>query len=341
LCAVNTRADYFVKASAEAESMNANDFKVSVVIPTFNRAVFLEEAIQSVLAQTWPVYEIIVVDDGSTDNTPTVIAAYGDKIRYFKQKNQGPSAARNYAMREARGNWIAFLDSDDLWVREKIQIQTEFVRQHPYLEFVFGNLAIFSENHSDVEPEILNLAVHEYLQANAADLKDFFGQLLLCNPVPTSSMLFRSDCLRRAGFLDETMRYCEDYDFLLRLAGNVRAGFVDRILVKRRMHGSNAINAHIAICEGALKAFKRCDKKSDLPAEVRRTVLRRIAAIQYDLASALIKRGRFDEAYVGLTELQVKDMPDSVLLRAKIAVKKLLAKTMGKGNKATDQHLCP
>ncbi len=197
--------------------VNASDLKVSAIIPAFNRAHYLPEAIQSILAQTVPVFEIIVVDDGSTDDTSNVIAAYGNKIRYLKQKNQGPSAARNYAVREANGNWLAFLDSDDLWVPEKNQIQTEFICQHPYMDFIFGDLANFNENHHDEEPEILDRMVHQYLVANAVDLKDFFRQLLFSNPVPTSSVLIRSDCFRRVGWLDETMRYCEDYDYWLRL----------------------------------------------------------------------------------------------------------------------------
>jgi glycosyltransferase involved in cell wall biosynthesis len=309
-------------------SENTSGFKVSVIIPTFNRAHYLPQAIQSVLAQTVPVHEIIVVDDGSTDNTPDIIMAYGDKIRYLKQKNQGPSAARNYAMREVRGNWVAFLDSDDLWVPEKNQLQAEFVRQHPYLEFVFGNLAIFSEHQSDDKPEILDLAVHQYLQANATDLKDFFRQLLFCNPVPTSSVLLRSDCFRQVGWLDETMRYCEDYDYWLRLAPDFRAGFVDHVLVKRRMHDSNAIKAYSAICEGTLKVLKRLRQKNNLPADVHQILLRRIASVQYNLSSHLIKHGRFGEAYIGLAELQVDDLQGSILLRTKILAKLLLAKAM-------------
>jgi glycosyltransferase involved in cell wall biosynthesis len=324
------RAEYFVKVLAEDESMNASDFKVSVVIPTFNRAVFLAEAIQSILAQTLPVYEIIVLDDGSTDNTSEVIRAYGEKIRYFKQKNQGPSVARNYAMREAGGNWIAFLDSDDLWVPEKNQLQAEFICQHPYLEFVFGDQAVFSERHSAMEPEILNLVLHQNLQKNAADLKDLFRQLLFCNPIPTSSVFLRSDCLPRVGFFDETLPIAsEDYEYWLRLAFVLRAGFVDHILVKRRMHDSNAMNARIPVWQGILKLLKHLRQKNDLPAEIHQILRHRIASIQYDLASDLIKRGRFKDASMHLGDLQSNDLNSSPILRLKVLLKRIAAKCLG------------
>jgi len=308
---------------------NINDIRVSVVVPTFNRAHYLPEALQSALEQTLPVFEIIVVDDGSTDGTAGLMKSYGDKIRYLVQKNQGPSAARNHALREARGNWIAFLDSDDLWVPEKNLVQTEFIRRHPALDFVFGDLANFDERRCDQTPEILDRAVHQYLQANAADLKDFFRQLLFCNPVPTSSALFRADCIRRIGFLDETMRYCEDYDYWLRLAPQARAGFVDHILVRRRVHETNAIKAYVAICEGTLKTLKRWRQKEGLSADVRRIILRRIASVQYNLSSHLLKCGRFGEAYLGLAELQAGDFQGSILWRTKIRIKMLLARAMG------------
>jgi len=307
-----------------------DDFKVSVVIPTYNRAHFLPEAIRSVLAQTVPVYEIIVVDDDSTDNTVEVLAPFGDKIRYFKQKNQGPSAARNYAMREAKGNWIAFLDSDDLWVPEKNQLQLEFLRQHPTIDFVFGNLTNFNEQKCDETPEILDAKVYAYFQANSAHLKDFLLQLLLCNPVPTSAALFRTTTLPQTGPLDEKMRYCEDYDFWLRLALVGQVGFVDRILVKRRMHECNAIKAYIALCEGTLKAFNRLNQNAKLSAEAQQILNRRMTSIQYNLSSYRLKCGEFDEASAGFAELRAKKSAGSLLWYAKVYTKSLMANTMRK-----------
>src|SRR5215510_13181409 len=110
---------------------------VSVVIATYNRSRQVREAIDSVLAQTLPVREVIVVDDGSKDDTRAQLLAYGDRIRPFFQTNGGASAARNLAMRMAQGSWIAFLDDDDVWQPEKIAQQWELVQKNPSLGLVY------------------------------------------------------------------------------------------------------------------------------------------------------------------------------------------------------------
>lgn len=303
---------------------------VSVVIPTFNRAHFLREAIDSILAQSVPVYEIIVVDDGSTDETQSVVKAYKGPVRYLWQKNQGPSAARNHGIREAKGDWIAFLDSDDLWVPRKNQIQTEFLQQNPHLDFVFGNLSNFTESHASEEPEILNDAVHQYLVAHATDLKDLFQKLLICNPIPTPTVVFRRSCISQAGFFDETMRHCEDYDYWLRFATCCRAGFIDQILVKRRMHDTNEIKAQESVYAGTLKVLRNWSKKEDLASEVRQTLLQRIAALQYDLSSYLIKHGKFKAAQAQLAELKIMNLNPPPLLRVKIWLKTTFVALMAK-----------
>jgi glycosyltransferase involved in cell wall biosynthesis len=302
------------------------EFRISVIIPTFNRVRFLCEALDSVLAQTVPVYEIIVIDDGSTDDTEKTVRNYRGNIRYLRQNNQGPSAARNYGMREATGDWIAFLDSDDLWVPDKIQAQTDLIRQHPHLDFVFGDLSLFDETKHDNEPEILNKTVQEYMITHAADLKDFFRQLLICNPIPTSAVLFRRECLLQTGYFDETMRYCEDYDLWLRFAAKYRLGFVNKILVRRRMHDSNAMNAHEAIYNGSLKVFKRLEANGGLSPEMQQTVSRRIFSTQYDLASHLAKRKQFEAARVHFRELQSRKIDGLGMLQWKIRVKIWLLK---------------
>ena len=104
---------------------------ISVIIPTYNRFTFLKNAIDSVLAQTFQEFELIVVDDGSTDETPKLISSYGNKLRVITQANQGPSAARNRGIEAAKGKWIAFLDSDDVWKLDKLEKQVQFIKDHP------------------------------------------------------------------------------------------------------------------------------------------------------------------------------------------------------------------
>ena len=105
--------------------------RVSVIIPTYNRGEVLEQAIKSVLNQTYQNYEIIVVDDGSTDNTHRILEKYGHKIRYYSKLHGGVSSSRNFGLEKSEGSWVAFLDSDDYWLPEKLERQIEFVRQNP------------------------------------------------------------------------------------------------------------------------------------------------------------------------------------------------------------------
>ena len=117
----------------------------SVIIPTYNRAALLREALDSVFAQSFTDYEVIVVDDGSTDETAAVVASYGSRIRYFQQQNQGPGAARNLGAKYATGEYIAFLDSDDLWFSWTLKTISEVIKQQKYPSFIAANAVDFTE----------------------------------------------------------------------------------------------------------------------------------------------------------------------------------------------------
>src|ERR1022692_2070993 len=132
---------------------------VSAVIPTYNRARFVGEAIDSILAQSRPVDEIIVVDDGSTDNTVESLKKYGAAIRCVRHQNNGPSAARNRGVKESKCDFVAFLDSDDLWVPRKNELQLRFLVDNPGIEFVFGNMVYFSQENAAETLDIKNALV--------------------------------------------------------------------------------------------------------------------------------------------------------------------------------------
>src|ERR1700722_8506374 len=135
--------------------------KVSVVIPTYNRAATVPRAIESVLAQTVTDLEVIVVDDGSSDDTGKVLREmFGDRIRYYSQANQGASVARNKGVEEARGEWIAFLDSDDLWEKEKLEWQLKAVeRFQPHCKVCYTDTRLF--NHPETRT-LFQLVEHEF-----------------------------------------------------------------------------------------------------------------------------------------------------------------------------------
>src|SRR5712692_3480948 len=184
---------------------------VSVVIPTFNSADYVVQAIQSVLAQTYQEFEIIVVDDASTDNTEELLRPFADRICYVRQDRGGQSAARNRGILQARGELIAFLDADDLWRPTKLARQVEYLKCHPeaclvYTDFTRGPLP-GSNNESrlrDFKPR---------------DPADVFHGLLEENFIATPTVMVRRSALARSGLFDPTLRGSEDLDLWLRLAG--------------------------------------------------------------------------------------------------------------------------
>jgi glycosyltransferase involved in cell wall biosynthesis len=179
--------------------------KVSVVIPTYNSGPLVVEAVQSVLAQTRPAYEIIVVDDGSTDDTAERLAAFGGQIQYIRQANARVAAARNTGVAAATGDAIAFLDADDAWHPEKLVRQVQVLEEQPEIGLVATQL-------SDWPGEFAPLAETERVSPISLE------ELLLKNVLATSSIVVRWSVLDRAGPFDPELFGPEDYDLWLRCA---------------------------------------------------------------------------------------------------------------------------
>ncbi len=181
---------------------------VSVIIPCYNQGRFLAEAVDSVLNQTYPSVEIIVVDDGSTDDTPEVAARYGDRIRYIRKDNAGLSAARNTAIEHSRGELIALLDSDDRWLPQKLEKQVPYFDRDSAVALCFSSFRIFGNSpHSGNEvkvPDNQVLDIHDVL------LRTWDMQ------VPTA--VFRRNILDEVGMFDTAYEYCEDWDMWIRIA---------------------------------------------------------------------------------------------------------------------------
>jgi hypothetical protein len=189
--------------------------RISVVIPTYNRAAMVANAVQSALAQSRPADEIIVVDDGSRDRTPEVLFQFGDRIRWVRQENQGVSAARNHGIRLATGDWIAFLDSDDCWHTEKLAVQTAYLARHPEVDLLACNMRHVDGYGPTTEP--LNTTEHVAERLTLA-------QLVLRACFQTSGVIVRRRCLEAAGPFDTTLKSAEDRDLWIRIGatGDVR-----------------------------------------------------------------------------------------------------------------------
>ena len=267
---------------------------VSVVIPTYNRSKMLVEAVESALQQTRPPDEIIVTDDGSTDDTEQVVARYGGKLRYIQQENSGPAAARNNGIRKASGDFIAFLDSDDLWVKDRLERQFAALEQYPELDFIFGLEAKFTAEQQFDGCEIKDRNVWEKLNSVDCVVPEPFKLLLEENFIPTSSVLFRKQCIATVGFIDESLQQAEDYDLWLRFASyGCRFGFVNSVLCCRRQHGGNLVNQWVNRTSSTAAVLSRyCDHS---PVQ-RERIARRLSDLYYDLGSALLYQRDFDRA---------------------------------------------
>ena len=207
---------------------------VSVIIPSYNSAAYLPEAIESVLAQSYRPLEIIVIDDGSTDNTREQLQPYLTKISYLYQANQGVSAARNAGIRRASGELIAFLDADDTWAPEKLARQVEAFRPHPEAGVCFTDFSKFNDT-GILRPSSLTENLQRWAREHPDVAEDvsfgsLYPELLQHNCVVTISVLARREALQAAGPFDETFRMCEDYDLWLRLALSYPFVYLNRVL---------------------------------------------------------------------------------------------------------------
>lgn len=199
---------------------------ISVVIPTYNRVTFLKDAIDSVFAQTFQSFELIVVDDGSTDDMSGLLLSYGSKIKVIKKANKGPSAARNRGVKAAKGEWIAFLDSDDVWKPDKLEKQVQFIKDNPDIK-ICQTEEIWIRNGKRVNPR----KKHEMHSGW------IYEQCLPLCIVSPSSVMIHKDVFEKVGLFDETMLACEDYDLWLRIAPYFPICLVrEKLIVKQGGH---------------------------------------------------------------------------------------------------------
>ena len=181
------------------EKLKANPFFISVIIPVYNGEAYLAEAVESVRAQGYQSLEIIIVDDGSTDGTAQLCKRFGRNVRYIFQKNSGPPAARNTGLRLASGNVIAFLDADDLWCKNKLELQLTRLTDNPSVEVVVGQtqLLLLSDSAND-KPKF----------------EPFAKPWLALN---LGSATFRQSVFDKVGLFDESLRHCDDWDWFMRI----------------------------------------------------------------------------------------------------------------------------
>jgi glycosyltransferase involved in cell wall biosynthesis len=238
--------------------------RVSVILPTYNRAAYLREAIDSVLAQTWTDLELIVVDDGSADETPAVVAGVADRrVRGLRGEHRGVSAAVNCGLRAARGEYVGRLDSDDVWLPEMLQTLVHVLDCRPQVGVAYARAQAMDAG-GTLRPHTSGMP-----QRFPGDgLRSLLYEDFTCN----IATLARRSCFDRAGEYDESLPASEDWDMWLRIAEHDRFAFVDRILARYRWHDGNmtgpASPLFRVVLETRTRPLDKAFARADLPAAV-------------------------------------------------------------------------
>jgi len=258
---------------------------VSVIIPTYNRGWTLKEAIDSVLAQNFSNFELIVVDDGSTDNTQDILNSYKEDIIVLKQNNKGVSSARNRGIASASGQYIAFLDSDDLWLPQKLSIQIDFFNANPEA-LICQTEEKWIRNSIFVNPK----KRHRKLSGNI-----FEQSLYLCLVSPSAVMIKRS-LFEKTGMFDESLPACEDYDMWLRVSCRYPVFLIDTPLIIKRGGHADQLSSSSGLDRYRIQSLKKIIESNLLTDEQTIAALKVLKEKCDIYASGCLKRGRKEKA---------------------------------------------
>ncbi len=222
--------------------------RVSVVIATYNYSRFLAESVDSVLSQTCGNIELIVVDDGSTDETQAIMHRWQDdgRVSYVRQAHRGAAAAYNTGLMKAAGEYLALQAADDAWLPEKLARQVAALDAHPAIGLVYSDTIV-------VDADGVPQRRHFSAAGRVPHVGRVLPMLLLENFVPASSVVMRRSVLRAVGLHEETLEVCEDWDLWLRIAARFEFGYIDAPLVRTRRHGGNA---HLRAASNVRDSFR-------------------------------------------------------------------------------------
>jgi len=248
--------------------------KVSVIIPTYNRAQYLPQALDSVLAQTYQDFEVIIVDDGSTDNTREIIDNYiqryiydSSKIRYFHQANKGAASARNAGIQQACGEYIAFLDSDDLWLPQKLVKSLDFICKHGFDWVCVASYRVFDMGCHENKKEVR--VPNDFLDQSKTRIDIFKNGIFFFPRLPlyVGAVMVRKYCFEKVGLFDEGYKIGEDFDMWFRFAeAGLGCGYLDEPLFIYRVNASSITQSKcVSGLEENLRLLKKHIKLIKLP----------------------------------------------------------------------------
>jgi len=215
--------------------------KVSVVIPVFNGERFIGDAIQSALNQNFKDFEIIVVDDGSTDGTAKIVGQFSDRLSYYNQKNQGAGVARNLGVFYAQGEWVAFLDADDVWYPDKLAIQVRLTDAYPEVSLFYSDMDAINEGDQSLQKGFLSAKLQRRKEKKRQNLSTIIFNDRPC-PYPSTVLVKRNVFLKAGGFNPLFVRSNhEDFELFARIARISSIHFIPQSLVQYRIHETQGI----------------------------------------------------------------------------------------------------
>jgi len=259
----------------------------SIIIPTFNRKLFLKKAVDSVLDQTYTNFELIIIDDGSTDDSKEIINAYYDaRIKYSYQENNGVASARNHGLKKAKGKYVAFLDSDDWWVPEKLSKTMDYINKFP-------NVKIFhTEETWYKKGKLLNQKTKHKKPTGFVYTKS----LPLCC-ISISTAVIKKDVFDNIELFDETFEACEDYDFWLRATNKYKIKLIPEYLTLKDGGREDQLSSSIwGLDRFRIKALGKMLDSNELNNENYNLTLKEFNKKCTIFAMGAEKRGRIEEA---------------------------------------------
>jgi len=267
--------------------------KVSTIVPTYNYAHFLRDCVNSIIQQTYKDFEIVVIDDGSTDETRAIVESLiesnpGVQIRYIYQNNQGPAAARNHGIREAQGEYIAFCDADDVWAPEKLDKQLDLFEQDPELAMIFSDMS------QQVEDGCYEESYFHKRGINPEKFTNVYSKLIERNNfiIPTTVVL-RRKILDDVGIFDERYRVGEDYELWLRIAKKYKIGYIDKPLVIRFSHEGSISRTKDVYCRDNIRITKELLSRYEFSKKERFILRQRIKQNNYELGYHYFAAGEY------------------------------------------------
>jgi glycosyltransferase involved in cell wall biosynthesis len=259
--------------------------ETSVIIPTYNRLPFLKEAVGSVLNQSYRNFELIIVDDGSTDGTPDFVANLGNQIKHIYKSNGGPSSARNRGLGEAAGEFITFLDSDDLWHKDKLKVEIEFMQSHPEATVCYTDETWIRRG----------VRVNQRKKHQKYSGWIFERCVPLCMVSP-SSVLMRREFFDEVGYFDENLPVCEDYDLWLRASLRFPFHFIPQKLIIKRGGHADQLSAQWGSDRYRVQALLKLLEKEELTFKQRKLVADKLTEKCQILEQGFRKRAKREEA---------------------------------------------